>query len=206
MAKGGRANDDGVAAEVLAVAKALRLTHQQLSFTLALAADPERNQTNAAMAAGCTTQPAIQGSRWARMGKIQTVLGLLTAKAAALVERKTLRAIASKAEVLEYLTTVTRARTGDYLKQGTEDLDPAKVATAPEGLFRMTPRGIEQESPAAAAATLLKHYEHRKDNETAKGALVDAIRELPPEFKLMVLRRMLSGPATIEIPARVLPS
>jgi hypothetical protein len=66
-------------AEVLAVARALRLTVQQQRFAEALAADPERNQTRAARAAG-SKQPALMGSKWItrlrqRLGPLSVVAG-----------------------------------------------------------------------------------------------------------------------------------
>lgn len=115
-----------VGSEVLAVVKALRLTDPQFRFCLAWAQDPERNQTAAARAAGCRTQPEIQGSRWARMGKVRAFVALLTATAARKAEERTGTKVMAAAEVLERLSAHARADLGDFLDGG-ENGNPVSV-------------------------------------------------------------------------------
>lgn len=145
---------------------------------------------------------AAAASRMLRLPKIQKALTELTKAAVAKVEKDRRGTIATLAECLEHLTVVQRANVKDYLTAG--ELDPAKLETAPPGLFRITPKGIDQESSTKATAVLVKHHT-AKAGEVAAGALAAAIRSLPTEHVVRIARAMFEGqrPKVIDVPARV---
>jgi hypothetical protein len=99
-----------------AVASRLRLTPLQRRFAEALAADPERNQTRAARAAGASKDAAVRGSKLVRLGKVREYLQTLSADAARTESRRTADAVVSAREVLEALSAHARADFADFLR------------------------------------------------------------------------------------------
>lgn len=193
-----------------------RLTERQRRFVLAYASNGQ-NGTAAARDAGYSGNDAAlsqAGSRLLKVAKVQDALAGLVGKAIAKADR---RAIASLAECLAFNTTVMRSRLTDYLTAG--EVDYEKLKDAPAGLLRklrvstttneegqvFTRTDIETESALAASQNLIKHYQDKDDGDRAEGALLAALRELPPESVRLIVRRMLAGPAPIDVPARLLP-
>lgn len=203
--------------ELLKVAKALRLTDRQFNFALALAGNGG-NQTKAAEAVGVDSgRSAVQGSKWARFGKVKAMVTLLTAEAQRRAEKKTDTAIADLAECLAFNTMVKRSKAGDYITdEGLPDI--AAIKAAPAGLIRgvelststseeglVTTRGkVVQESALAANNRLIDHYEQLEDGKRSEGLFAQVLMAQPPAVVAAIARAMLAGPKPIEIPAKVI--
>jgi hypothetical protein len=99
-----------------AVASRLRLTPLQRRFAEALAADPERNQTRAARAAGADKDAAVRGSKLVRLGKVREYLQALSAESDHAERRQTAHAVISAREVLQALSAQARADITDFLR------------------------------------------------------------------------------------------
>lgn len=168
-----------------------RLTPRQQRFVNAYAANG-MNGTAAAREAGYSGDEnalAAAASRMLRLPKIKAALRDLVGKA---TEKATRGTVGDLAETLGHLFTVRRARLGDYLNEAGTDLDPAKVKTAPEGLFRMTPKGIEQVSPLDASKALLRHYDG-----------LDKPKDPPPTINIGAILVQLSSDTLRELKATV---
>jgi Terminase small subunit len=154
-------------ADLVKLASALRLTQAQRCFAQALAIDPEKNQTRAAMAAGSPPRSAaVTASKWLKLAKVQSYLAALTKAAEEEVTARTGAQVAKLAEILEMLTAQLRLRPQAYMK-ATETgalIDVGALQQAPNGVVC----GITHErgdlkvvfaSPQMAAFRLLEHYE-----------------------------------------------
>lgn len=74
-----RATQDRRVAPLLALQDELGLTDMQRAFVEALAVDPQRNATKAAIAAGSAKKGAtVQASKWLRLVKVQRYFNALT--------------------------------------------------------------------------------------------------------------------------------
>lgn len=169
------------------------LTSKQRAFVNAYVSNGQ-NGTQAAREAGYKGNDNVLGVTahdLLKVPKVQEAIQGLLGKAIAKAERG---AIGDLAETLEYLFTVQRANVGDYMAEAGEVLDPAKVKTAPAGLFRMTPKGLEQMSPLGAAQALQRHFDALKAPEMFRTALTDALRDVADEGVVRLLaRRLLTG-------------
>ena len=154
-------------ADLVKLVSALRLTQAQRCFAEALAIDPEKNQTRAAIAAGSTARSAaVTASKWLRLPKVQSYLAALTKSAEKEVTARTGAHVAKVAEILETLTAQLRLRPQAYVKATERGalIDLGALQKAPNG----TVCGITHErgdlkvafaSPQKAAFRLLEHYE-----------------------------------------------
>lgn len=107
------------------------LTPKQRRFAEALAADPERNQTKAALAAGSPNekQAAITGARWIRLSKVRSYIDALTSEGQKLAKARVGQVVMTAAEVQERLSKQARSDIGVHLKihedgHYTVELDP----------------------------------------------------------------------------------
>jgi phage terminase small subunit len=168
----------------LALAKELRLTEQQRRFAEALAADPEQNQTAAAIAAGVAAGKNAEqsGSRWSRMVKVQNYLAAISKKAIEKAERKSERAVADLAESLAKASDVLRANVVAQAIKEDGSVDIEVLRNAPPGVLkgyktksrmerdpddptkwtRVEEVSFQAESALAAAKLLTSHYDAAK--------------------------------------------
>lgn len=94
----------------------LGLTEKQRVFAETLAADPERNQRQAAIKAGYPVKSADSaGSRVFSNDKVREYFDFLTKKATQAVERRVARRIMSAAEVAERLTEHAEADIAEFI-------------------------------------------------------------------------------------------
>jgi phage terminase small subunit len=129
------------------LARTLRLTKAQRCFAEALAVDPDKNQTHAAIAAGVNHRRArIQGSRWVTSGKVQDYLAALSEASEQMVEERTGKAVAQLSEVLETLSAQMRVRPLDYLVAVEKDGKPT-------GKYLMDVEKVRQAGPVVAAVS-----------------------------------------------------
>lgn len=150
--------------DLSALAQRLRLTKRQRAFAEALAADPDRNQTRAAIAAGAASKHAVcTASRWSRMVKIRQYLAALSgeavegARTAVLKRRAVLRLLSAQA-----LGAVPSRRV---------------VRTGADG---RTGGIVEEFNSQAAAVRLLDHAEWRAEEEDTQIAYwIEALRAVP---------------------------
>jgi phage terminase small subunit len=155
--------------------RACGITEMQRKFCDEMLSQPmeAKNQTLAAINAGAKPKnAAITASKWLRISKVQEYLRERLDESRALVETRTGRTVADLAECLEYLTTVKRARIGDYLTDSGE-VDIQAIKNAPAGLIRKikvrsttdaegqvyAQHEIELESGIVATQTLVRHYD-----------------------------------------------
>ena len=167
-----------------------KLTDKQRRFVNAWVSNGQ-NGTAAARAAGYKGHEKtlrVAASRLLTLDSVQAAISDLTGKAMAKAERG---AVASLQECLEGLSAIRRAKAHDYLTAG--EFDPLKLANAPEGLFRITPKGIEQESSADAARALIKYHGERVGAGQVQGTLARVLQSLPDEVVGAIARGMLSG-------------
>jgi hypothetical protein len=197
----------------------------QRRFAEALAADPDRNQTRAARAAGAGKDAAVRGSKLVRLGKVRAYLQTLTAEAERASQEQSAGAVASAREVLTALSALARADISDFLRiekgpvcthcgRGGDRavLDVAQGVKRGKGhlVQRYTPprkqgkgESITLVSPLRALELLGKFYqlEHgggRKILEDQE-ATQEALARLPPEV-LHQVHLALLGPARTEAP------
>lgn len=135
------------AAQLAALAKNLHLNERQRKFAEALAADPERNQTRAAIAAGLPTTSAPPWASVAvRLAKVQEYMAAITGRA---LERRQEREVA-KAQV-------TLDRVIDRLAAQMDSEEPAEVVhmAGEDGEFRPVRRTYKPQAAALGLATIL---------------------------------------------------
>lgn len=184
-----------------------KLTEKQRRFVNAWVAGGLTNATAAARDAGYRGTQTSLGATAYKLLTLAHVQAAIQERVGKAIQKADRGAIASLQECLEGLTAIRRAKAYDYLTAG--ELDPEKLANAPEGLFRITPKGIEQESSADAAKAIIKYHQDREGQSTAAGALAKVLESLPPEVVTAIARGMLSGngnghrPLPIDVKATV---
>lgn len=142
------------AAQLAALAKSLHLNERQRKFAEALAADPERNQTRAAITAGLPTTSAPPWASVAvRLAKVQEYMAAITGRA---LERRQEREVA-KAQV-------TLDRVIDRLAAQMDLEEPAEVVHhfSLDGLTSIPVRKTYK--PQAAALGLATILAPTRDN------------------------------------------
>lgn len=118
------------------LADSLALTEFQRKFCEALASDPDRNQTKAALTAGASEKSAhVEGSRTLKLDKVQRYMEALTQTATELAERKTGRRVMALAEALGRMTELAESDITDFITvvDGEARPDIAKAVEAGKG-------------------------------------------------------------------------
>lgn len=200
---------------MLALAGELRLTEKQRLFAEALMADPERNQTKAAEAAGLGTPYHVQGSKMVRVGKVQQYMAAIDAMAG-LTEGKgeaTESKIASRQEVLELMTAHARADPDDFLDEfGSFSLSKAREAKKTKLLREITVDekviNVEGEQHVLERKTKFKVVDQQKALDQLarhhkifeeggqggrEGTLGDLVRAMDAATRLAMAKLMLRG-------------
>jgi phage terminase small subunit len=121
---------------LIALADELELTDFQRKFSEALAADPERNQTRAALAAGASEKSAhVEGSRTLKLDKVKRYMEALTKTATDLAERQTQRKVMGLAEALGRMTELAESDITDFITVVDNEARPdiAKAIEAGKG-------------------------------------------------------------------------
>jgi len=159
---GPRATQDPRVVPLLALQDELGLTPFQCRFVEALAVDPERNQTRAAIVAGAPRKgAAAQASRLLTLVKVQKYFHALTTEAEEGRAQGTQAAVAGLAEVLTMLTAQMRVRAGDYVvpsMDGGYVVDAQAVRAARPGLITGDLNKLKLADSQGAAKALLAHY------------------------------------------------
>jgi phage terminase small subunit len=112
--------------KLMDLADELGLTEFQRRFCEALASDPDRNQTQAALKAGAAPKSAhVQATRTIRLAKAQTYMAALTKTATELSERKTGRRVMGLAEALGRMTELAESDMTDFVDEVDGELKPS---------------------------------------------------------------------------------
>ncbi len=202
-------------ADLSQLAKDLRLTQKQRRFAEALALDPERNQTKAAMAAGSTVKRAhVTGSQWVRLGKVQAYIKafLGVSPEGAVVAKRVRPRIADRNEVLRRLTRQARADVGLHLAisgDGTPAvaIDPrhtgiirgVKVKNGPTDKVTGQPQWTETEikvaDPVPPLVALARIYgmEDQLQKPGDRTLIINVLHELPRERLRELTAGLLAG-------------
>jgi phage terminase small subunit len=215
--------EPAAADRMMALAAALKLTEKQRRFCEALVADPDRNQTAAALAAGYGAAGAhVKASETVRLGKVAAYLDALQAEAGALKRRRQEAegAIAGAAEVLETMTAHMRADVDDFLDDfGSFDLQKARAAkktrllrevVVEEKLLKMGDGDevLERRTkfklvdPQKAADQLARHYRLYPDEAPPSAGsvtVVNVIGALPAPVRVQLAKALLGAGAKLAI-------
>lgn len=191
---------DPSASRLLALQDELGLTAFQRRFAEALAVDPKRNQTRAAMAAGAPKKgAAVQASRLLRLVKVQKYFHALTIEAEGDRAQATQAAVADLRETLTTLTSQMRAQAGNYiipLPQGGFAVDLDAVRNAPPGVIRDVSHGhsgdaiLRLADSLGAAKALLAHYTGKPPGGGENLNIKAVIANLPPGDATALFRAM----------------
>lgn len=125
----------------------------QMRFCEILVSQPigDRNYRRAAIEAGASpTSASTLASKWLKLAKVKAYLASISRQAEAIVEVRRGKAVSDLAESLEFLTTVQRARLGDYLTDRGE-VDVERLRQAPAGLVRRFGRKVSRRVQGAAS-------------------------------------------------------
>ncbi len=100
--------------ELSLLAKKLRLSDKMRKFAETIRADPKRNQTKAAQAAGAK-HPAVQGSRWIRSQKVLDYMEVLEDKVSEVAMAQTGASVLQLAEAEGILASQARGNMGLFV-------------------------------------------------------------------------------------------
>ncbi len=155
-----------------------KLTPRQRKFCEALAADPDRNQSKAAEAAGYGGNAGVNGARLIRLDKVQQYLATLTKKAIRKANEDTEDAVGTLAENLTILTSQARMK-------------------APWKVMRRAEDGtLNVFEPGKAASKIVDHYNALGDAGKDKGnrtLVVNFVGDMPQERRRELAIGLLAG-------------
>lgn len=195
------ASADPRVAGLIALQDELGLTDKQRRFVEALAIDPGRNQTKAALTAGVSKKSAhVMASKWLKLVKVQKYFYALTAASRELRAEETAGAVADLHEVLVTLTGHMRAKVGHFMVPmpgGGYQANVEAIVAAPPGVVR----GLEHDEAGdiklklvdghAAAKTLLAHYTDKPSNAGGVNVTLNTvIASLPGEMVAALFQAM----------------
>jgi phage terminase small subunit len=152
--------------DFLKLAKSLRLTEKQRRFAEALAADPERNQTKAAVEAGYPEGAArARGAENVTKRNVQEYLAALASKAIRKANGNAENAVGTLAEHLTILTAQARMR------------EPWRVTRRAED------GSVLEFEPGKAASKMVDHYDALKvaDNPGNRTLILNLMGGRPQE-------------------------
>lgn len=217
------------AAQLDQLARKLKLTHQQRRFAEALAADPKRDQTAAARAAGYTDKDLSRaGSRLAVRPKVTEYIRalMLAATPVEVVARvpaaqgKTAHAVATLTEALGTLSMIQRGTDPAELITEGGAVSIAALRALPPGMLKKyrakttqerDPNGergdtrevleisFELESASVAAQALVRHHDGLDRPEAVPGHTLNVT--LSPGALRELAMAWLQAPAPPELPA-----
>lgn len=170
----------------------LKLTPMQRRFCEAYAADPDRNATRAAIAAGCGKKPEVTAYKWQRLTKTRSYLDALMAEGRKLSQVKTGEVVGTLAEALALKTAAMRhAHPQQYLEvtpSGSLAYNHEAILNAPPGTLKDIDRDETGDikprfhDAQAAADSLIEHYTGKnKPAEGNKTLILNILSNLPPE-------------------------